>query len=309
MRIVRDLLLRASRSRWLEAQFRRRRFAARAVARFLPGETLDAALAAAEALRARGCAAVLTLLGENVTDAEEAEAVSRHYLDVLDRVRAAGLDAQISVKPTQLGLDLGVPTAFAHLRTLARRAAELGNFVWIDMEGSEYTDRTLALYRRLRDEHENVGVCLQSYLYRTPRDLADLLERRAAIRLVKGAYREPPHVAYRRKRDVDEAYARLARTLLEAARDDGARPAFGTHDLRLVALIRAEAERGRVPRHAYEFQMLYGIQRDAQARLAADGYRMRVLVSYGDAWFPWFMRRLAERPANLWFVVRSVLGD
>lgn len=308
MGILREILLGASRSRWLDDQIRHRRFVQRSVARFIPGEDLDSALGATKALQSRGISAFLTYLGENVTDPAEATAVADHYHTVLDRVRDAGCDAHISVKLTQLGLDLGIAPAKAHLSRLVERAARVGNFVWIDMEDHTYTDRTLDLFRELRANHSNVGICLQAYLYRTERDLEDLLCGNVAIRLVKGAYREPASVAYRRKRDVDANYLRLATQLLGGVRGNGVRPGFATHDLRLIREIQSRARAAAIARDAFEFQMLYGIQREAQARLAAEGYRVRVLISYGTAWFAWFMRRLAERPANLWFVARNLFG-
>ncbi len=306
MALLRETLLRLSQSRWLERQVRRRKSARKTVARFLPGEDVSAALAAARTLARQEIRSVLTLLGENVTDPREAEAVTEHYLEVLARARDPALDAQISVKPTQLGLDLRLERARAHVTALVERARELENFVWIDMEGSRYLEPTLELFRQVRAKSENVGVCLQAYLHRTPRDLEELLSRSAAIRLVKGAYREPPTIAYPKRRDVDAAFLELAGKLLEAARREGTRPAFGTHDLEIVREIGTRADAAGLPRDAYEIQMLYGIQREAQTRLAAEGHRVRVLISYGTAWYPWFMRRLAERPANLWFVVRNL---
>jgi proline dehydrogenase len=177
------------------------------------------------------------------------------------------------------------------------------------MESSRYVDATLELYRELRSHYHNVGICLQSYLYRTVEDLASLVPLGAAIRLVKGAYMEPPDTAFPRKSDVDENFVRIAKRLLgEEARACGVRVGFGTHDVAVITRIRDFAEGAGVPKDAYEVQMLYGIRRDAQARLAAAGYRLRVLISYGSAWFPWYMRRLAERPANLGFVLRSLVA-
>ena len=303
---MRKALLAASQSRRLEAQMQRRAFAQRAVARFLPGESLDDALTAAESLRALGLPALLTLLGENVTDGAEADRVARHYADALDRAAARGLDAHVSVKLTQLGLDLGVDAARARLEAIVHHAEARRSFAWVDMEDHTYTDRTLAVYRRVRESCACVGVCVQAYLHRTERDVHGLLALDSAVRLVKGAYREPARVAIPRKKHVDTAYLRLAGILLEAAKTGRARPAFGTHDLRLIEAIRLGADDLGVPPSLYEFEMLYGIQREAQARLAREGHRMRVLISYGSAWFPWFMRRLAERPANLWFVARNL---
>jgi proline dehydrogenase len=185
----------------------------------------------------------------------------------------------------------------------------LGNFVWIDMEGTAYTDATLDLFRRVRPDFTNVGVALQAYLYRTAKDLAELLPLRPAIRLVKGAYNEPPNLAYPRKKDVDENYFRLAQQMLAPeARQSPALPAFGTHDLRLLQRIERGMQEGGIAKTEIEFQLLYGIQRAEQARLAEAGFRVRVLISYGAQWFPWFMRRLAERPANLGFVMRNLFS-
>jgi proline dehydrogenase len=309
MGVMRSLLLKGSESPWLAAQVANRRFAQRAVRRFMPGETNDAALAAAQELQGRGITAVLTQLGEAIANRREAEAVTAHYLDVLDRVQRTGLPAQLSVKPTQLGLDLGVEVCTAQAKRLVDRAAQLGTFVWIDMEASPYVDATLDLYRALRAEHDNVGVCLQAYLYRTAADLESLLPIHPSIRLVKGAYSEPPGVAFVRKADVDENFMKLAKRLLNAGREGGVRHGFGTHDMQLVARIRDFAEGAGVAKDAYEIQMLYGIRRNDQVRLSAEGASVRVLISYGSAWFPWYMRRLAERPANLGFVLRSVFAS
>ena len=288
----------------------RHRFVRRAVRRFMPGETVDAALEAAGSLAAEGIPTLVTLLGENLVEVSEADAVARHYLDALGQVRAAGLDAELSVKPTQLGLDLDPALCRRHLDALTDAAAqEPRSTVWIDMEGSPYVDPTLELYRSLRERHANVGVCLQAYLYRTAADLEALLPLGPSIRLVKGAYLEPREIAFPDKADVDRSYLALAERLLDAlGRGDGLRVGFGTHDPRLIERINAgAAERGTSPA-AFEWQMLYGIQREEQRRLARAGYRVRVLISYGAAWYPWYMRRLAERPANLLFVARNVFA-
>jgi proline dehydrogenase len=308
MSLMRSLLLAGSDSRWLREQATRRAFVRRAVSRFMPGESLEDALGTAPALQSDGIGLVLTRLGESVTDAAEADAVAAHYLDALERIKATGVDADISVKPTQLGLDIDPGRCLAHLRALAERAASLGNFVWIDMEQTRYVDATLDLCRRVRAERANVGVCVQAYLYRTTQDVERLISAGAGVRLVKGAYREPPALAFPRKRDVDDNYLALARRLLEAdARKAGVRPVFGTHDPRLIQAIAAHgAARGLASREI-EYHLLYGIQRAQQQRLARAGHRVRVLVSYGSYWFPWYMRRLAERPANVLFVVKSML--
>ena len=280
----------------------------RSVRRFMPGERLDDALLAAGDLHRAGIPVLVTRLGENVEDASQAEEVAAHYLSAFDQVKASGLDAQVSVKLTQLGLDQDVELCRSHVARLVEKARAVGGgTLWIDMESSEYVDRTLDVYRRLREGGAAVGVALQAYLRRTPADLDGLLPLGPAVRLVKGAYREPPDRAFPAKRDVDEAYFRLAELLLsERARAAGTFAAFGTHDMALVRRIQEAAGRLKAPRTAYELEMLYGIQRAEQLRLARDGERMRVLISYGDYWFPWYMRRLAERPANVWFVVKSL---
>ncbi|MFQ5927958.1 MAG: proline dehydrogenase family protein, partial [Terriglobia bacterium] len=199
--------------------------------------------------------------------------------------------------------------AGSNLAGIVERAAELGNFVWIDMEASDYTDSTLRLFRGIRENHANVGVCLQAYLRRTTRDLEELLPLGPAIRVVKGAYKESPSLAFRGRKEVDENYLRLARTLFEeASNGNGTPPALGTHDLRLIGRLEEVAAGAGLKKEALNIQMLYGIQRAAQLRLAAQGYPMRVLISYGDAWFPWYMRRLAERPANILFVLRNLFA-
>lgn len=306
MGIARTLLLKASRSRWLAAQLRQRAFFQRAVKRFMPGEDLESALRAAADFAALGIGTVLTELGEQVTSQGEADAVRDHYLDVLRQVRARKLPAVISVKLTHLGLEIDPDACLANLRAVAAGAAETGNFVWIDMEESRYVDVTLGMFRKVRGERDNVGVALQAYLHRTHADLEALLPLKPTVRLVKGAYNEPPEVAFDRKADVDAQYFSLATKLLERTRD-GARPIFGTHDLALIARIQAKAASLGVAPRAYEFHMLYGIRPAEQRGLAAAGAAVSVLVSYGSAWFAWYMRRLAERPANVWFVLRNLV--
>ena len=307
MSLSRHLLLRASRSDRLREAFPRLPFADRAVRRFMPGERAEDALDAARVLDRHGLTTVLTQLGENVTELAEADLVADHYLGVLDEIGCRGLDAEISVKPTHLGLDLDYDRTLGNLERLAVRSRGLERWLWIDMESSSYVEPTLRLFRALRARHTNVGVCLQAYLYRTADDLAALLPLDPGIRLVKGAYSEPEDVAYPRKQEVDEGYMRLAETLLDAQRGGSVRAAFATHDLALITWIRQRAQEKGMDAGELEFQMLYGIRSEQQRRLAAAGCRTRVLISYGEAWFPWYMRRLAERPANVWFVARSAL--
>lgn len=306
---MRNVFLRAQESTWLERQMRRRAFARKAVSRFMPGESADDAVAAAGALARMGLSSVLTELGENVSTEADVTVVRQAYEDLLRRLAKSGLPGQVSVKLTHLGLDLSGAVCRDQVRRLADVAARLGNMVWIDMEGSVYTDRTLDIFRSVRREHDNVGVCVQAYLYRTADDLERLAALSPAIRLVKGAYQEPASIAFRNKRDVDANYLALARRLLEDPRfRSGVGPAFGTHDLPLLRRITTAAADLGVARDAFEIQMLYGIRRAEQQSLAGEGFTVRILISYGEAWFPWYMRRLAERPANVWFVVRSMFG-
>lgn len=306
MTVLRSLFLAGSESRWLRERATKYRFVSRAVSRFMPGETLDDALAAARSLRV---GAVLTQLGENLKDAAEAEGVTRHYLEVLDRVRQAGLDVEISVKLTQLGLDFSREACEKSLHALIERARSQDNWVWVDMESTAYTDVTLEIYHRARALFPNTGICVQAYLFRTAADLELLIAPGSGVRLVKGAYKEPPEKAFPKKADVDENYFRLAQRLLSPeSRASGVRAIFGTHDAALIRRIEELARAEKLPPPALEFQMLYGIGRQEQLRLAAAGYRFRVLISYGAAWFAWYMRRLAERPANVLFVLRSLFG-
>jgi len=308
MALTRRLLLAASTNRWMREQAMRRRFIRRSVSRFMPGEHVEDALAAARTLAEQGITTILTHLGENLERVEEAEEVTRHYLDVLDRVAAAGLDAQISIKPTQLGLDLDPALCQRNLDRLIERAEQRGNFVWVDMESSPYVDPTLALFRASRARSARVGVALQSYLYRTGKDVESLMPLAPAVRLVKGAYLEPPEVAYPDKREVDEQFYRLACRLLVDNVAPGAVLHIGTHDAALTARLLSFVDGHGIPASAYEFAMLYGVQRTHQRRLRASGRPLRVLISYGEHWFPWYMRRLAERPANIWFVMKNLFG-
>jgi proline dehydrogenase len=306
MGVFRRILLAGSTNPWLRAQATQRAFVRRSVSRFMPGETMDDALRASGELKGEGITIIATHLGENLTKVEEAEQVTQHYLTLLDRIEASGLDVQISIKPTQLGLDLDKTLCQQNLDRLVERAAALGNFVWIDMESSPYVDPTLALFRSTRQRSDRVGLALQAYLRRTEADIDALLPLGPALRLVKGAYLEPSDVAFPRKTDVDENFDRLARRLLVENVRPGALLHIGTHDAALIGrLERFIAERQIAP-SAYEFAMLYGIQRGMQQRLARSGTRLRVLISYGEYWFPWYMRRLAERPANVWFVVKNM---
>lgn len=306
--MLRKLLLWLSENQTLRRQLPRYRFFRNAVSRFMPGEELEDALREAARLQARGIKTVLTLLGENVTDAAEAARVTRHYTDALTEICRRNLNSELSVKLTQLGLDSRRETAFDNLQSIVRHAKSLdGGVVWIDMEASRYLEATLNLFRRTREVHDNVGLCLQAYLYRTGKDLDGLLPQTCSVRLVKGAYAEPREIAFPKKAEVDTNFFTLALRLLENdCRDGHNRPALATHDWDLIRRIQKAAESRGIDRSAYEFQMLYGIRLDLQEQLVKEGYRLRVLISYGREWYPWYVRRLAERPANLWFVVKNV---
>jgi proline dehydrogenase len=305
--LARKLLLAASTNAWLREKATKTAFVRRSVSTFMPGERLEDAMTAAAVQERQGIDTIFTKLGENVTRASEAEDVTRHYLDVLDKVQGIGLRAQISVKPTQLGLDLDRELCIRNLQRLVDRADARDNFVWIDMESSPYVDPTLDLYRRVHRTSRRVGLALQAYLYRTAQDIEALLPLGPAIRLVKGAYLEAESVAYPKKADVDENFYRLAcRMLSDDARRAGGLLHIATHDPVLADRLAAFIDSQNIPRSAYEYAMLYGIQRPLQQRLVGAGRPLRVLIAYGEYWFPWYMRRLAERPANVWFVVKNV---
>ena len=295
MGMMRSALLAGSQSVWLREHATRWPFVKRAVRKFMPGEELADALGVAKVLEASGIGTVVTKLGENVIDRAEASVMTGHYLETLDRAKAQGLKTEVSVKLTQMGLDLDLEFCYENLEKVVKAAP---NVVWIDMEYSHYVDSTLKLYRRALEKFENVGVCLQAYLYRTDDDLASLLPLKPAIRLVKGAYAESAEIAFPKKADVDENYFALSRKMLDA----GCRTVIATHDRSLIARIEALGH----AKKSYAFTMLYGIQTGEQTRLMKDGHDSRVLVAYGDYWFPWYMRRLAERPANLWFVAKNL---
>jgi proline dehydrogenase len=309
MGTTRALLLAASQNRWLKERASRYKFVKRSVSRFMPGESLDDAIAAARELKRKNIASVLTHLGENTSDKQEAESVTEHYRQVLARIRAENLDIEISVKLTQLGLDLSPELCEQNLRRLLA-GESTAKTLWIDMEASGYVDATLAIYVRLLADYRNAGICLQAYLHRTASDIEALRRIKPTIRLVKGAYAEPPDIAIRSKETIDANYLLLAQNLLrDQVRGEVRRAAFATHDPALIHHITDFAAANGISRSAVEVQMLYGIQRGEQDRLAIGGWRSAVLIAYGDYWYPWFVRRLAERPANLWLLLRNLASD
>jgi proline dehydrogenase len=274
--------------------------------RFIAGETIDDAIAAARALHERGLLLTLDHLGENVTNLAEADAAARDYLEIVDRIVGAGIDRNISLKLTALGLDVDKQRAVDNLDAILERAGPAGFFVRLDMESSHYTDVTLEIVETLwRRGRRGLGVVLQAALRRSERDLAHLNALGIRVRLVKGAYTEPRSIAYQKKTDVDAAFERMTLQLIA----QGHYPAIATHDRTMIEKTREAAAVRGLSTDQFEFQMLYGVRRDLQARLAADGYRVRVYVPYGRQWFPYFMRRLGERPANVLFVVRSLLRE
>ena len=305
---MRSLLLWCASNPWLSAHVPTWGFARRAVKRFMPGDDLDAALEAAAEFKAQGVGSLLTRLGENVKNLSEAGEVVDHYEAVFARVSAAGLSSEVSVKPTQLGLDIDAAAAYANLERLARAASNAKCFLWIDMEGSAYTEATIDLYRRLRANHPATGIALQAYLHRTVDDVAALTPLTPAIRLVKGAYAEPSTIALSSKKDVDANYLALCAFMLPQVKQGKLRLVLATHDVELIARITRFAKAVGLERAQLEVAMLYGIRTDQQLRLAGEGYVVKDLISYGDAWYAWYVRRLAERPANVLFAARQIFG-
>ncbi len=306
MGLMRSALLWASRSTALREALPRYRFVRRAVKRFMPGETVDDALDAAAALGSDGFPTILTYLGENISSESEAAAVVGQYELALRKIVERNLDCHLSVKLTQLGIDLSEELCITNLSAIVRTAGASQNFVWIDMEGTPYVDRTLRIFRSLRRNHTNVGLCLQSYLYRTASDLEQLADLKPLIRLVKGAYSEPPELAFPGKQEVDGNYVAVAKSIMKIGPRHGVRQGIGTHDRAIVRELREYGAAEGIGPEAYEVEMLFGIRSDEQKRLLADGCAVRVLISYGTFWFPWYMRRLAERPANVLFVLKSI---
>ena len=276
-----------------------------AATKFVAGETHDVALRTAAELNRDGYRATLDLLGESVSDRTEALAATEEYARSLDLIEQSEATTTISLKLTQLGLDIDTDFCRANLERIVEHAARLDNFVRIDMEGSDYTQRTLDIFYDVFERHRNVGVVIQSYLKRSESDIRRLVQLSAPVRLCKGAYDEPASIAFKDKAEVDASYVRLMKMLL----DGGAPTAIATHDERMIEATISHIEANGIPREAYEFQMLYGVRRELQQSLTGDGWPMRIYIPYGSQWYSYFMRRMAERPANLWFALRAMLGD
>jgi proline dehydrogenase len=279
------------------------RWARRLSRRFVAGDTLPEALATCQRINAEGIAVTLDHLGENVTSLEEAAASRDAYMAALTEISSLRINGNVSIKLTQFGMDLSREQCRANVEQLVRQAAELGNFVRVDMESSAYTDRTLDLVKDLHARHQATGAVIQAYLYRSRKDIEMLTGLGIRVRLCKGAYLEPPAVAFQSKAAVDRNYVELMKWLLES----GVYPAIATHDPRIIAQAERFVESRKISRDSFEFQMLYGIRRDIQRRLVSGGYRLRLYVPYGGAWYPYFMRRLAERPANVFFLMRNLM--
>jgi len=304
MNVMRRSMLTIADSGAIERACRRSRLTRGLVDRFIAGETLDDALAAATRIHAQGMTTTLDLLGENVATADEAEKAVAAYVAILRAMRAADLEPNISAKLTMLGLDLGDEVAQANMLAILAAAEDVDGFVRIDMEGSDYTDRTMRIFAEVHGRHPGrVGAVIQSYLRRAEADARLTVELGARVRLVKGAYAEPEDVAFQSGREVDDSFIALMDRLL----DGGFYPAIATHDPALILASQTYAQRMGIPPDRFEFQMLYGVRRDEQARLAAAGYRMRVYVPFGTEWYPYFTRRIAERPANAFFVLRQLV--
>ncbi len=310
-RWLRAVLLYLSTAVWAQYLVSHTRLAWRVASRFIAGETADDAIAAARTVNSRGLSATLNYLGEHVHTPQEAAYARDEIVRLLDCIQQSGVDANVSVKPSQLGLNIDPRLLYENLHIVLNRARQTNNRVRIDMEESSTVDTTLGIYRRLRDEDgygRHVGVVIQAYLYRSQQDIAALMSEGAWVRLCKGAYAEPPEVAFPQKADTDASFVQLAQHMLSAdARQHGAYPCFATHDETMVQAIRQFAQAQQIPADAFEFQMLYGIRRELQEQLAAQGYRVRVYIPYGTAWYPYFVRRLAERPANMWFFIGNLL--
>lgn len=308
MGVARSAILWAADNRWLREHLPRYRFVRRSVARFMPGESLDDATSAAATLAERGLPTIFTELGENLTSLGDAERVTEQYLSAYDRVADLSLDTEISVKVTHLGLDLDVEATAKNLDRLAAHAAERNNWLWLDMEAVGYVEPTLELYRALRAAHPNTGICLQAYLRRTAEDVGSLLPLEPSIRLVKGAYREDETLLVGGRPLIDESYRSLALRLLEGK--GSGRLVLGTHDVDLVGRIEADARVRGLERDAFELAMLFGIRANDQVRLLREGYRIRTLISYGSNWYPWFMRRIAEKPVeNTLLALRNLFAS
>jgi proline dehydrogenase len=275
----------------------------------MPGESPKDALNASRRLLNHNILSTFTHLGENINDLVEAQKSAQHYIDLIEKINYEKLDIEISLKLTQIGFDLSYQKTLEFFNKISHKGKEYNNNIFIDIEDSSYVDKTIEFYKDIKQDYDNVGLCLQSYLYRTMDDVKALIDINPWIRLVKGAYNEPDTLAFKRKKDADENYFRISTYLLEQMQTRNIRIAFATHDLKLHEQIKNEANNYGLPNEKVEFQMLYGIKEREQISLASQGYSVRTLISYGKLWYPWYMRRLAERPANVGFILKNIFSN
>lgn len=307
--MLRSIFLYLSTAGWARGLVTNFFIARRAARRFVAGESLSDAIAAAQVLNQKGLKVTLDLLGESVHDRASAVQAAEEYLTCLDGIYRHKLDATVSIKLTQVGLDVDEALCIDNMRRVLAKASEIGSSVTIDMESSAYTETTLRIFRQLLRDFKNVGTVIQAYLYRSEADMKQLADEGATIRLCKGAYKEGPEVAFPEKADVDKNYVDILRDyLLPEKRQHGAYLQMATHDLNIIHAAKAYIEENRIPTGEFEFQMLYGIRSQTQVDLQKEGYQVRVYVPYGTEWYPYFMRRLAERPANLWFMLKNLFS-
>jgi len=309
MNIGRNLFLWASKNEWMNEHVPNFKFVQKALKRFMPGETPTEALNATHRLLKNNIHTTFTYLGENITDLREAEISTKHYIDLIERINNEKLDIEISLKLTQIGLDLSYEKTLELFREIIQKAKEYNINVFLDIEDSSYVNKTIDFYKDIKEDYDNVGLCLQSYLYRTLDDVIAMININPWIRLVKGAYNEPDTIAFKKKKDSDENYFAISKYLLEQIQKSDIRIAFATHDSKLQDQIKYEAIKYELPNEKIEFQMLYGIKEREQISLALQGYNVRTLISYGKLWYPWYMRRLAERPANVGFVLKNIFSN
>ena len=309
MSLGRNIILWASRNEWLKTRVPKMKFVQNAVKRFMPGEKVDDAIHATKELIKHNIPTTFTHLGENITNLQEDEMNTQHYLDLLEEINSEHLDIEVSLKLTHIGFDLSFDKTLELFSSISEKGKRLKNNVFIDIEDSSYVDKTINFYKQIKEKYNNVGLCLQAYLYRTMDDVKGMIDINPWIRLVKGAYKEPATAAFPKLSNVNENFILISKYLLDRVETDGIRVAFGTHDLIIQEQVKKEADKLSLPKEKFEFQMLYGIKTTEQYKLASDGYKIRTLISYGDFWYPWYMRRLAERPANVGFVLKNIFNN
>ena len=310
MGISRSTLLWMSENKWMKRNVPKWWFVRKALKKFMPGESVESALQATQTFVYLGIPTVFTKLGENITSLNEAQSVKEHYLNVINKIAERNLNVELSVKLNQLGFDFSFEETLKNFGEIVAKAkAKLNNTVFIDMEGSNYTQRTIDFYKTAKGKLDNIGLCVQAYLYNTEKVIDELIPIFPSIRLVKGAYKESSEIAFPGKVQVDENYYRLAQKLMNAAKANPIRVIFATHDNQLISKIIEDSKLTGLASSKLEFQMLYGIKPALQKQLAKSGFKVRVLIAYGDSWYPWYMRRLAERPANIWFVIKNIFSS